>query len=107
MLGIVYVSYGEMLKRISSTYVVTFAICMSKLDENAITLLTTLFHIFCKIIHNFQVIFKSIKTPEVRCLYRKPFNFHSFLCITGELGYDGLNGTRKIGPSYAKSVVYI
>ena len=21
---------------------------------------------------------------------------------TGELGYDGLNGTRKIGPSYAK-----
>ena len=24
---------------------------------------------------------------------------------TGELGYDGLNGTRKIGPSYAKSVV--
>ena len=27
--------------------------------------------------------------------------------ITGELGYDGLNGTRKIGPSYAKSVIYI
>ena len=26
---------------------------------------------------------------------------------TGELGYDGLDGTRKIGPSYAKSVVYI
>ena len=26
---------------------------------------------------------------------------------TGKLGYDGLNGTRKIGPSYAKSVVYI
>ena len=26
---------------------------------------------------------------------------------TGELGYDGRNGTRKIGPSYAKSVVYI
>ena len=26
---------------------------------------------------------------------------------TGELGYDGLNGTRKIGPSYSKSVVYI
>ena len=26
---------------------------------------------------------------------------------TGELGYDGLNGTRKIGPSYAKSVMYI
>ena len=26
---------------------------------------------------------------------------------TGELGYDGLNGTRKTGPSYAKSVVYI
>ena len=29
------------------------------------------------------------------------------VCTTGELGYDGLNGTRKIGPSYAKSVVYI
>ena len=26
---------------------------------------------------------------------------------TGDLGYDGLNGSRKIGPSYAKSVVYI
>ena len=26
---------------------------------------------------------------------------------TVELGYDRLNGTRKIGPSYAKSVVYI
>ena len=26
---------------------------------------------------------------------------------TGELAYDRLNGTRKIGPSYAKSVVYI
>ena len=26
---------------------------------------------------------------------------------TGELGYDGLNGTRKIGPSYTKSIVYI
>ena len=26
---------------------------------------------------------------------------------TGELGYDRLNGTRKMGPSYAKSVVYI
>ena len=26
---------------------------------------------------------------------------------TGELGYDGLIGTSKIGPSCAKSVVYI
>ena len=26
---------------------------------------------------------------------------------TGEPGYDRLNGTRKTGPSYAKSVVYI
>ena len=26
---------------------------------------------------------------------------------TGELGYDKLNGTRKIGQSYAKSVIYI
>ena len=29
------------------------------------------------------------------------------LAGTGELGYDRLNETRKIGPSYAKSVVYI
>ena len=27
--------------------------------------------------------------------------------FTGELGYDRLNGTRKNGPSYAKSVIYI
>ena len=27
--------------------------------------------------------------------------------FTGELGYDRLDGTKKIGPSYAKSVVYI
>ena len=33
--------------------------------------------------------------------------FHHYVCSTGELGYDGLNATRKIGPSYAKSVVYI
>ena len=26
---------------------------------------------------------------------------------TGELGYDRLNGTRKVGLSYAKSAVYI
>ena len=26
---------------------------------------------------------------------------------TGELGYDGLSGTRNIGPSYAKSVICI
>ena len=26
---------------------------------------------------------------------------------TDKLGYDRLNGTRKIGPSYAKSVIYI
>ena len=31
----------------------------------------------------------------------------AWLTYTGELGYDGLNGTREIGPSYAKSVVYI
>ena len=27
--------------------------------------------------------------------------------FTGELGYEVLNGTRKIGPPYAKSVIYI
>ena len=34
-------------------------------------------------------------------------NSNSTYAYTGELGYDGLNGTRKIGPSYAKSVLYI
>ena len=32
---------------------------------------------------------------------------YNFLAYTGELGYDRLNGTRKIGPSYAKSIIYI
>ena len=26
---------------------------------------------------------------------------------TGELAYGGFNGTRKIGPSNAKSVIYV
>ena len=34
--------------------------------------------------------------------------YHWHVCddclYTSELAYDGLNGTRKIGPSYAKSV---
>ena len=30
-----------------------------------------------------------------------------FFVYTGELGYDGLSGTGKIGLSYAKSVIYI
>ena len=34
-------------------------------------------------------------------------NITSRLMNTGELGYDGLSGTRKIGPSYAKSVICI
>ena len=32
------------------------------------------------------------------------YKYHDY---TGELGYDKLNGTMKIGLSYAKSVVYI
>ena len=45
---------------------------------------------------------------EVTWNYHLPIIFLDLLIdITGELGYDGLNGTRKIGPSYAKSVVYI
>ena len=40
--------------------------------------------------------------------YRKQIiSFFRPYLSTGELGYDGLNGTRKIGPSYAKSVIYI
>ena len=33
--------------------------------------------------------------------------YMSTVYSTGEIGYDRLNGTRKIGPSYPKSVVYI
>ena len=35
------------------------------------------------------------------------FKFSKPIISTGELGYDRLNGTRKIGPSYAKSIIYI
>ena len=41
-------------------------------------------------------IWRTICLVPVRCI-----------SSTGELGYDGLNGTKKIGPSYAKSAVYI
>ena len=40
---------------------------------------------------------------------RKPcpfINTNTSFPSTGELGYDGLDGTRIIGPSYTKSVVY-
>ena len=33
--------------------------------------------------------------------------YETILDNTGELGYDRLNGTRKIGLSYAKSIIYI
>ena len=36
-----------------------------------------------------------------------PISKNAFFSDTGELGYDRLHGTRKIGPSYAKSAVYI
>ena len=44
------------------------------------------------------------------CKHRKsekPRDLIRFMVYTGELGYDRFNGTRKIGPSYAKSVVCI
>ena len=41
---------------------------------------------------------------ETGCMVPAPFLLPSY---TGELGYDGLIGTRQIGPSYAKSVIYI
>ena len=43
-----------------------------------------------------------LKTIE-RLIAIKPVMYEN----TGKLGYDGLNGTRKIGPSYAKSITYI
>ena len=46
--------------------------------------------------------------PWIRlCIQYSNLAFHLANVYTGELGYDGLNGTRKIGPSCAKSVVYI
>ena len=36
-------------------------------------------------------------------IYHNPWYLHN----TGELGYDGLNGTRKIGLSYAKSKIHM
>ena len=41
-------------------------------------------------------------------IYPKRFHFSDLSKKnTGKLGYDRLNETRKIGPSYAKSVIYI
>ena len=50
-----------------------------------------MFHISTKSTHSIKICFTV--TEDVLQLY------------TGELGYDRLNGTRKIGPSYAKSVI--
>ena len=51
--------------------------------------------------------FNRLKTKKTYKTYLnlmiQYFNIHN----TGELGYDGLYWTRKIGPSYAKSVIYI
>ena len=62
----------------------------------------------------------SYSTVSDCCLYTTSYNnlcwsqtywtmcsIVSKVHTTGELGYDGLNGNRKIGLSYAKSVVYI
>ena len=43
----------------------------------------------------------------ITCRNARQNKLQNYKPYTGELGYDGLNGTRKIGPSYAKSVVYI
>ena len=47
------------------------------------------------------LIYVKYLTFKIRSVH--PVLHHS----TGELGYDGLDGTRKFGLSYAKSVVYI
>ena len=44
---------------------------------------------------------------EPNCIFKKYLKVFCIENSTGELGYDGLNETRKIGPSYAKSVIYI
>ena len=46
----------------------------------------------------------------IDCCKTRPDDSIDYLvsyAYTGELGYDRLIGTRKIGPSYAKSVIYI
>ena len=53
-----------------------------------------------------STIYKWLVTVKLKCSRKKVAKESTNSC-TGELGYDGLNGTRKIGPSYAKSVVYI
>ena len=56
-----------------------------------------------------QSISKNITTIMVRSFSYQILYKRLLIVIdtTGELGYDRLNGTRKIGPSYAKSVIYI
>ena len=55
----------------------------------------------------FSVVVLQMEKQTWWTLSYKPILGVSLTYTTGELGYDGLNGTRKIGPSYAKSVVYI
>ena len=45
----------------------------------------------------------KIKAIHTQSGQKRPDNFG----YTGKLGYDRLNEARKIGPSYAKSVIYI
>ena len=45
-----------------------------------------------------QCILRMMMTPNRN-------NYIQSNIYTGELGYDRLNGTRNIGPSYAKSVI--
>ena len=52
-------------------------------------------------------LFPAKKGGKIKVFY---LLFHTWSIVpsyTGELGYDGLSGTRKIGPSYAKSVICI
>ena len=53
-----------------------------------------------------KVTAQLIHTPDLLSLKHTHTYIYMYI-YTGELGYDRLNGTTKIGPSYAKSVVYI
>ena len=61
----------------------------------------------CATICYLLVPFKWIEAQQLLNYYMKSLHFQVIFEYTGELGYDRLNGTRKIGMSYAKSVVYI
>ena len=53
------------------------------------------------------ILSREVHAWSINSFLQLPLKGDVLISNTGDLGYDRLNGTRKIGPSYAKSVVYI